>query len=310
MARTPTSSGSRIGSLCSGLMGQRMGLFAGSGVGKSMLLGMMTRFTDADVTVVGLIGERGREVLEFVREVLGEVGLQKSVVIAAPADSPPLLRVHGAMLATSVAEYFRAQGKQVLLLMDSITRFAQAQREIGLAVGEPPTTKGYPPSTFARISELLERAGTDSGSGGSITAFYTVLAEGDDHSEVIADTTRAILDGHIVLSRKLADSGQYPAINVESSISRAMHHVVGASQISQSQQFRALCAIYEQQRDLINVGAYQAGTDPVVDRAIEYYPRIQAFLRQPATESVCMEESRAQLAALFPQTGSQEQGAQ
>ncbi|HHH38310.1 MAG TPA: FliI/YscN family ATPase, partial [Sedimenticola sp.] len=221
--REPLDVGVRaINALLSVGRGQRLGLFAGSGVGKSVLLGMMTRYTNADITVVGLIGERGREVKEFVQNILGEAGMARAVVVAVPADNPPLRRMHGAMLATSIAEHFRDQGRQVLLLMDSLTRFAQAQREIALAIHEPPATKGYPPSVFAKLPQLVERAGNGDRGGGSITAFYTVLAEGDDQNDPIADAARAILDGHVVLSRQLADSGHYPAIDIEASVSRAM----------------------------------------------------------------------------------------
>ena len=215
-----------INSLLTVGRGQRIGLFAGSGVGKSVLLGMMARYTSADVIVVGLIGERGREVKEFVERILGPQGLKRAIVVATPADNPPLMRLHGAWRATAIAEYFRDQGKNVLLIMDSLTRFAQAQREIGLAIGEAPATKGYPPSVFARLPQLVERAGNGANGGGSITAFYTVLTEGDDQQDPIADAARAILDGHVVLSRRIAEAGHYPAIDVEASISRVMHDVV------------------------------------------------------------------------------------
>jgi flagellum-specific ATP synthase len=261
--------------------GQRMGLFAGSGVGKSTLLGMMTKFTDADVIVVGLIGERGREVKEFVQQILGPEGMRRAAVIAAPADAPPLLRLRGALLATAVAEYFRDRGLKVLLLMDSLTRFAQAQREIALAIGEPPATKGYPPSVFAKLPALVERAGNGTEGGGSITAFYTVLTEGDDHRhDPIADAARAILDGHIVLSRDLAEGGHYPAIDVDASISRVMPQVVAPAQLAAARRFRQIYSTYQQQRDLISVGAYQRGSDPRVDEAIQAWPRLAAFLQQ------------------------------
>ena len=264
--------------------GQRMGLFAGSGVGKSVLLGMMARYTSAEIIVVGLIGERGREVKEFIEQILGEEGLQRSVVVAAPADVSPLMRLQGAAYATSIAEFFRDQGRHVLLIMDSLTRFAMAQREIALAIGEPPVTRGYPPSVFARLPQLVERAGNGADGGGSITAFYTVLAEGDDQQDPIADSARAILDGHIVLSRTLADPGHYPAIDIEQSISRAMVNLIDAEHLDQIRKFKVLFARYQRSRDLISVGAYAPGSDPVLDQAIALYPRMEAFLQQQLVE--------------------------
>ena len=264
--------------------GQRMGLFAGSGVGKSMLLGMMARFTTADVIVVGLIGERGREVQDFINNILGVEGLQRAVVVAAPADTSPLQRLQGASYATRIAEDFRDQGLNVLLIMDSLTRYAMAQREIALAIGEPPATKGYPPSVFAKLPALVERAGNGPQGGGSITAFYTVLTEGDDQQDPIADSARAILDGHIVLSRNLAESGHYPAIDVEASISRVMTSVVPPEQVQQAQKFKKLFSTYQRNRDLISVGAYSPGHDPVLDQAVNLYPRMEAFLQQQHTE--------------------------
>jgi flagellum-specific ATP synthase len=284
-----------INALLSVGRGQRMGLFAGSGVGKSVLLGMMTRFTNADVIVVGLIGERGREVKEFVQNILGEEGLSRSVVVATPADNSPLMRLHGAMLATSIAEYFRDQGKQVLLLMDSLTRFAQAQREVALAIGEPPATKGYPPSVFAKLPQLVERAGNGD-RGGSITAFYTVLAEGDDQNDPIADAARAILDGHVVLSRELAESGHYPAIDIEASISRVMADIVAPEHHNAARRLKQVYAAYRHNRDLINVGAYQPGSDPRVDEAIAMYPQLSHFLQQDMHQQVCWNDSLAGLA--------------
>jgi len=266
--------------------GQRVGLFAGSGVGKSVLLGMMARYTSADVIVVGLIGERGREVKEFVERILGPQDRTRAVVVATPADHPPLMRLHGAWLATAIAEYFRDQGLNVLLLMDSLTRFAQAQREIGLAIGEAPATKGYPPSVFARLPQLVERAGNGAQGSGSITAFYTVLTEGDDTNDPVADSARAILDGHIVLSRRIAESGHYPAIDVEASVSRAMHEIVTAEQIQTARQFRQTLSTYQHNRDLIAIGAYQRGSDPRVDNAITLWPRMQKFLQQDMHERV------------------------
>ena len=248
--------------------GQRLGLFAGSGVGKSVLLGMLARFVEADVVVVGLIGERGREVQEFIRENLGS-GLSRSVVVACPADDSAALRLRGARLATTIAETYRSEGKNVLLLMDSLTRVAQAQREIGLAMGEPPSTRGYTPSAFALLPKLVERAGTgkDSNSG-AITSFYTVLMEEDDFQDPVVDAARAILDGHIVLSRNLADQGVYPAIDVGSSISRLMTKLVDAEQLQLASRFKQLWQCYQEQRDLIAIGAYQAGSDPVLDAAV------------------------------------------
>jgi flagellum-specific ATP synthase len=279
--------------------GQRLGLFAGSGVGKSVLLGMMARYTTADVIVVGLIGERGREVKEFIEEILGEEGLARAVVVAAPADAPPLMRMQGAAYATTIAEYFRDQDKNVLLIMDSLTRYAMAQREIALAIGEPPATKGYPPSVFAKLPILVERAGNGRLGGGSITAFYTVLTEGDDQQDPIADAARAILDGHIVLNRTLAESGHYPAIDIEQSISRAMHGITSVDHQRLSRKLKQLYSRYERSRDLINVGAYSAGSDPILDEAIRKYPQIQAFLQQEITEKSSISQSLAGLSALF-----------
>ncbi|MCA1806070.1 MAG: FliI/YscN family ATPase, partial [Xanthomonadaceae bacterium] len=294
--REPLDVGVRaINALLSVGRGQRMGLFAGSGVGKSVLLGMMTKYTNADVIVVGLIGERGREVKEFVDNILGPKGLARSVVVATPADNSPLMRLHGAMMATSIAEHFRDQGKNVLLLMDSLTRFAQAQREIALAIGEPPATKGYPPSVFAKLPHLVERAGNGDVGGGSITAFYTVLAEGDDQNDPIADAARAILDGHIVLSRHIAESGHYPAIDIEASISRVMNDIVSKEHQQAAQRFKQLYSIYNQHRDLISVGAYQPGSDPRVDEAVTLQPALSRFLRQDMGESHLLKPSIAEL---------------
>lgn len=279
--------------------GQRVGLFAGSGVGKSTLLGMMTRYTQADVVVVGLIGERGREVRDFVESTLGPVGLKRAVVVASPADRPPLARIHGALRATAIAEYFRDQGLNVLLLMDSLTRFAQAQREIGLSIGEPPTTRGYPPSVFARLPGLVERAGMGAAGRGSITAFYTVLTEGDDQQEPIADAARAILDGHIVLDRRIADSGMYPAIDIERSVSRVVTEIADVAWRERIRRLKRLLAAYSAQRDLIAIGAYQRGADPLVDEAIARWPAIQAFLGQDVHESASLESSKAALAQLL-----------
>ena len=300
--RDPLDVGVRsINALLSVGGGQRIGLFAGSGVGKSVLLGMMTRYTKADVTIVGLIGERGREVQDFVSNTLGPDGMRRAVVVATPADNPPLMRLHGAWLATAIAEYFRDQGLKVLLLMDSLTRVAQAQREIALAIGEPPATKGYPPSVFARLPQLVERAGNSDKGMGSITAFYTVLAEGDDQNDPIADAARAILDGHIVLSRRIAEQGLYPAIDIEASISRAMHSIVTREQQELANRFKQVYSTYQQNRDLIAVGAYRRGSDPRVDQAIDQWPKMQDFLRQDMYEPVTIEKSYADLRQLVNQ---------
>ncbi|WP_374519881.1 flagellar protein export ATPase FliI [Hydrogenophaga sp.] len=271
--------------------GQRIGLFAGSGVGKSVLLGMMARYTQADVIVVGLIGERGREVKEFIEDILGQDGRQRSVVVAAPADAPPLVRMQGAAYATAIAERFRDDGLHVLLLMDSLTRYAMAQREIALAIGEPPATKGYPPSCFAKLPQLVERSGNGLNGVGSITAFYTVLSEGDDQQDPIADSARAILDGHIVLSRALAEAGHYPAIDVEASASRVMHNVATPQHLELARKFRAAYSRYQKSRDLIQLGAYVPGSDPETDRAIVLFPGLQRFLMQGMHEASPLPES-------------------
>nr|WP_081297419.1 flagellar protein export ATPase FliI [Gilliamella apicola] len=279
--------------------GQRMGLFAGSGVGKSVLLGMMARYTKADIIVVGLIGERGREVKDFIENILGKEGLARSVVVAAPADVSPLLRLQGAAYATKIAENFRDQGFNVLLIMDSLTRYAMAQREIALAIGEPPATKGYPPSVFAKLPALVERAGNDDKGQGSITAFYTVLTEGDDQQDPIADSARAILDGHIVLSRSLAESGHYPAIDIEASISRVMTDLTPVADEKKSRLFKQLFSSFQRNRDLINVGAYVSGTDPLLDSAITLYPAMKDFLQQGIDEHCSYQDAYQQLASML-----------
>lgn len=275
--------------------GQRVGLFAGSGVGKSALLGMMTRHSEAEVTVIGLIGERGREVNDFVRETLGKEGMKKAVVVAVPADQPPLLRLQGAMLATAIAESFRDRGKQVLLLVDSLTRFAQAQREIGLATGEPPTSKGYPPSAFAMLPQLVERAG-NMAHGGSITAIYTVLAEGDDQNDPVVDAARAVLDGHIVLTRALSDASHYPAIDIGASVSRTRSSVNTPDQELLIKRALKLAAAYRAQEDMLRVGLYKRGSDPVLDEAVAVWPKLQRFLQQSMTDGVDIPTCRKQLA--------------
>ena len=300
--RTPLDTGVRaINALLTVGRGQRIGLFAGSGVGKSVLLGMMARYSAAEVIVVGLIGERGREVKEFIEDILGDEGLARSVVVAAPADAPPLLRLQGAAYATSIAEHFRDQGKHVLLIMDSLTRFAMAQREIALAIGEPPATKGYPPSVFAKLPALVERAGNGREGGGSITGFYTVLTEGDDQQDPIADAARAILDGHFVLSRGLAEQGHYPAIDIEASISRVMHSIADPQDILRARRFKQLYSRYQRNRDLISVGAYVAGSDPLLDEAIKMRPRLDAFLQQDLHEKASFDASLGGLRELFPE---------
>jgi len=270
--------------------GQRIGIMAGTGVGKSVLLGMIARNTEAEVNVIALIGERGREVKEFIDENLGPEGLKRSIVIAAASDQPPLVRLRGAFIATTIAEYFRDQGKDVLLMMDSITRFALAQREIGLSVGEPPTTKGYPPSAFAFIPKLLERAGTGEGNG-TITGLYTVLVEGDDISEPVSDAVRAVLDGHIVLDRELAAHNHYPAIDVLASVSRLMIDVISKEHYDLSMKLKDFLATYNEAKDLINIGAYAKGSNPKWDIAIDKIDRINAYLKQGIMETVTMEES-------------------
>lgn len=277
--------------------GQRVGIFAGSGVGKSTLLGMIARYCEADVIVIGLIGERGREVLEFIEKDLGEEGYRKSVVVCATSDSPPLVRLKGAYVATAIAEYYRDQGKKVILMMDSVTRFAMAQREIGLATGEPPTSKGYTPSVFTVLPKLLERSGMSD--HGSITAFYTVLVEGDDMNEPIADAVRGILDGHIILSRKIAAENQYPAIDVQNSVSRLMKDIVPESHSYAAGMLKENMAIYAEAKDLIDVGAYRKGSSPEIDRAISLAPVIKNFLRQRVDESYSHDEIVTALQNLF-----------
>lgn len=291
--------------------GQRMGLFAGSGVGKSVLMGMMTRGTTADVIVVGLVGERGREVKEFIEEILGEEGRARSVVVAAPADNSPLMRLKGCESAVQISEYFRDQGLNVLLLLDSLTRYAQAQREIALAVGEPPATKGYPPSVFSKLPQLVERAGNGGEGQGSITAFYTVLTEGDDLQDPIADAARAILDGHIVLSRELADAGHYPAVDIEGSISRVMPMVTSSEHQNLARQLKQIYAVYQQNKDLIAIGAYTKGNDPRIDQSINVLPVINFFLQQQIQEIIPYEQSIQQLQEIIAAaTANSQQNAQ
>jgi flagellum-specific ATP synthase len=281
--------------------GQRLGLIAGSGVGKSVLLGMLTRFTKADIVVIGLIGERGREVQAFIQESLGEEGLAKSVVIAAPANVSPVLRLKATHLTHVIAEYFRDQGKDVLMLCDSLTRVAHAQREIGLAIGEPPTAKGYPPSVFGLLPNLIERGGVGRHGHGSITAIYTVLAEGDDAADPIVDIARASLDGQVMLSRKRADSAHYPAIDLTGSISRLMQTLLSSDDLKSANKLRRLWSLYQQNVDLIQVGAYEHGSNPELDEAIRLHDRIVNFLRQDMHISQDYEVTRAQLRDLLNQ---------
>jgi flagellum-specific ATP synthase len=279
--------------------GQRIGIFAGSGVGKSVLLGMIARKTRADVNVIALIGERGRELNEFIEKDLGEEGLKRSVLVVATSDRLPLIRMRGAFIATAIAEYFRDQGKHVNLMMDSVTRFAMAQREVGLALGEPPTTKGYTPSVFTLLPKLLERAGT-SGNSGTITGLYTVLVEGDDTNEPIADAVRSILDGHIVLSRDLATQNHYPAIDVLASISRVMDDIISPEHRQKANRLKNVLAIYRKAEDLINIGAYVSGSNPNIDNAIKMIDSINEYLRQDVSETVGFQESLDQLNNLMP----------
>ncbi|MEW6264159.1 MAG: flagellar protein export ATPase FliI [Thermodesulfobacteriota bacterium] len=286
-----------INSLLTVGLGQRIGIFAGSGVGKSTLLGMIARHTRADVNVIALIGERGREVREFIEKDLGPEGMKHSVVVAATSEQPPLVRMRGAYVATAVAEYFRDQGLDVILMMDSATRFAYASREVGLSIGEPATTRGYTPSVFAQLPLLLERAGTWADSG-SITGLYTVLVEGDDMNEPVADAMRAILDGHLVLRRELASRNHYPALDVLSSVSRLMIDVVDPEHLRLSGRLKDIMAVYARSEDMINIGAYVKGTSKDIDKAIEMHPRIEAFLKQPIEQSVNMAQAREALARL------------
>ncbi len=282
--------------------GQRLGIFAGSGVGKSSLLGMIARSTSAEINVICLVGERGREVLEFMQRDLGPEGLARSVVVVATSDQPALVRLKAAFTATAIAEYFRDQGRDVMLMMDSVTRFAMAQREVGLAIGEPPATRGYTPSVFAMLPKLLERSGTSP--SGSITALYTVLVDGDDMNEPIADAVRGILDGHIVLSRHLAHAGHYPAVDVLASVSRLVGEIVTPETRAAGNEVRNLMATYKEKADLISIGAYQPGTDPQIDAAIQARGPIDGFLRQGVTEPSTAEEADAHLAQLATLGGS------
>ena len=277
--------------------GQRVGIFAGSGVGKSTLLGMVARNTSADVNVIALIGERGREVLDFIERDLGPEGLARSVVIVATSDQPALIRIKGALIATAIAEFFRDKGLNVMMMMDSVTRYAMAMREVGLAIGEPPATRGYTPSVFANLPKLLERAGT--ATKGSITAFYTVLVDGDDMNEPIADAVRGILDGHIVLDRSLANKGHYPAIDVLASVSRVMKEIISEEQEAAAEQLKRMLTIYRESEDLINIGAYQRGSNPEIDESISYIQTIWNYTKQRTTEKVGLTEAQSKLIEIF-----------
>lgn len=279
--------------------GQRMGIFSGSGVGKSVLLSMMARYTVADVSIIGLVGERGREVQEFLQDDLGEEGLKRSVVVVATGDEPALMRRQAAYVTLSLAEYFRNQGKQVLCLIDSVTRFAMAQREIGLSAGEPPTSKGYPPTTFGELSRLLERAGPGQGDQGSITGLFSVLVEGDDHNEPISDAVRGIVDGHIVMERQIADRGRYPAINVLKSVSRSLPKAITKQQNEILKRAKQIVTTYEDMAELIRLGAYRKGSDPLVDEAILLYPELERFLTQNKEECTFIEDGFKQLAGIL-----------
>lgn len=298
MSRPPINEAIEVGvriidSLLTVGKGQRVGIFAGSGVGKSTLLGMIARNTKADLNVIALIGERGREVREFIDRDLGEEGLNRSIVVVATSDQPALMRIKGAHTATAIAEYFRDKGLNVMMMMDSVTRVAMAQREVGLAIGEPPTTKGYTPSVFANLPKLLERTGTNE--FGSITGFYTVLVDGDDMNEPIADSVRGILDGHFVLSRELANKGQYPAIDVLKSISRIMNNIVSKEHARAAEKLRDLLSVYINSEDLINIGAYKKGSSKEIDEAITNYPEILSFLKQSTEEKFSMDEGISHL---------------
>lgn len=279
--------------------GQRMGIFSGSGVGKSVLLSMMARYTKADVSVIGLVGERGREVQEFLEDDLGEDGLARSVVIVATGDEPALMRRQAAYLTLSTAEYFRAQGKQVLCLIDSVTRFAMAQREIGLSAGEPPTSKGYPPTTFGELARLLERAGPGTEGEGAITGLFSVLVEGDDSNEPVSDAVRGIIDGHIMMEREIADRGRYPAINVLKSVSRAMPDVLREDQVEIITRAKQVITTYEDMAELIRLGAYRRGSDPAVDEALVLYPQLEEFLKQNKNDKTFIDEGFAELASIL-----------
>lgn len=302
MTRSPINKPIQVGvraidSLLTVGEGQRIGIFSGSGVGKSTLLGMIARNSSADINVVALIGERGREVREFIEQDLGEEGLKKTIVVAATSDQPALMRIKGADTATAISEYFRDLGYSVNLLMDSVTRIAMAQREIGLAIGEPPTTKGYTPSVFAKLPKLLERTGTSE--RGTITAYYTVLVDGDDMNEPIADTVRGILDGHFILDRKIAEQGQFPAINILKSVSRVMNQIVTTEHKDAAQKVRQWMATYEENSELIQIGAYKQGTDQKIDQSILFYPKIRAFLKQEIMEYETLETSISKLRSLL-----------